>query len=144
MNKFENVQLNDEIYSLVFGLGTVVFVLAKSLRLEGYFIFQVAYKNGQKVYYTEDGKPNWCKDQGNCNSTIYYKDEVDFDKVDTSVKKKVMKKQKINKLRYEDQLEMRSPAGAWVDANLMPDIMVDNAIANGEYHLFRKMKISDE
>jgi hypothetical protein len=43
-----------------------------------------------------------------------------------------------------DTLEMLSPAGAWIDANLMPDIMVDNAINDGEYHLFREMIIEDE
>ena len=37
-----------------------------------------------------------------------------------------------------------SPAGGWIDADLMPDIMVDNAINNGEYHLFRKMKSQAE
>jgi hypothetical protein len=35
---------------------------------------------------------------------------------------------------------MKSPAGAWIDANLMPDVMVDNAINNEEYHLFRQKK----
>ena len=35
---------------------------------------------------------------------------------------------------------MMNPAGGWIDANTMPDIMVENAIRNKEYHLFRKMK----
>jgi len=140
MEKFANVTLNDEIYSLVFGLGKVIFVLTKPLRLDGYFIFEVKYNNGQRVHYTADGKPNWCQDINNCTKTICYKREIDFDDLDTKVKKKVLKKSKIKKLRSKDALEMMSPAGGWVDANLMPDIMVDNAIGNEEYHLFRKMK----
>lgn len=141
MHKFEKIKLTDEIYSMVFGLGKVVFVLTKSLRLDGYYIFEVQYDNGQKVFYTEDGRPNWCQDKTKCSMTICYKKEVDFDKVDMKPKKKILKKQKISKLRYEDSLEMMSPAGGWIDANLMPNIMVDNAIANEEYHLFRKMKV---
>ena len=140
MEKFTDIKLNDEIYSLVFGLGKVIFVLTKSLRLEGYFIFEVEYDNGQRVHYTADGKPNWCQDINNCTKTICYKHEIDFDDLDTKLKKKVLKKNKIKKLRSEDALEMMSPAGGWIDANLMPDIMVDNAIGNEEYHLFRKMK----
>ena len=140
MNKFADIKLNDEMYSIVFGLGKVIFVLAKSLRLEDYFIFEVQYENGQKVYYTEDGKPNWCRDINNCSKTIYYKEEVNFDELDIKPKKKIFTKNKINELRYQDALEMMSPAGGWIDANLMPDIMVENAIGSEEYHLFRKMK----
>ena len=140
MTKFTDIKLNDEMYSIVFGLGKVVFVLTKSLRLDGYFVFEVEYDNGQKVYYTEDGKPNWCRDINNCTKTIFYKHEVNFDALDTKPKRKILTKNKINELRYNDTLEMMSPAGGWIDANLMPDIMVDNAINNEEYHLFRKMK----
>jgi len=140
MNKFTDIKLNDEMYSIVFGLGKVIFVLANSLRVDGYFVFEVEYENGQKVHYTEDGKPNWCQDINNCTKTIYYKHEINFDDLDTKVKRKILKRNKINKLRYEDKLEMMSPAGGWIDANLMPDIMVENAIRNEEYHLFRKMK----
>ena len=140
MNKFTDIKLNDEMYSIVFGLGKVIFVLAKSLRLEDYFIFEVEYENGQKVYYTEDGKPNWCRDINNCTKTIYYKEEVNFDELDIKPKKKIFTKNKINELRYQDALEMMSPAGGWIDANLMPDIMVDNALQKEQYHLFRKKK----
>jgi len=140
MNKFKDVKLNDEIYSVVFGFGKVVFVLTKSLRLDGYYVFEVEYTNGQRVHYTEDGKPNWCQDLKSCTATIYYKYEVDLDTLDTKLKKKAINKNKIIKLRYENSLEMMSPAGTWIDARLMPDIMVDNAIRNEEYHLFRKMK----
>jgi hypothetical protein len=140
MTKFTDVKLNDEIYSIVFGLGKVIFVLTKSLRLDGYYVFEVEYKNGQRVHYTEDGRPSWCKDKNNCTKTICYKHEVNFDELDTKPKRKILTKNKIDKLRYKDALEMMSPAGGWIDANLMPDIMVDNAINNEQYHLFRKMK----
>jgi len=140
MSKFTDIKLNDEMYSIVFGLGKVIFVLTNSLRVDGYFVFEVEYDNGQKVHYTEDGKPNWCQDINNCTKTIYYKHEIDFDDRDTKVGRKVLKKNKINILRYADKLEMMSPAGGWIDANLMPDMMVENAIRNEEFHLFRKMK----
>jgi len=140
MTKFTDIKLGDEMYSVVFGLGKVIFVLAKALRLDGYYVFEVKYENGQKVHYTEDGRPGWCQDINECAKTIYYKYEVDFETLDTKIKKKPLPKHKIDKLRHNDMLEMMSPAGGWIDASLMPEIMVENAINNGEYHLFRKMK----
>ena len=140
MNRFIDIELNDQMYSVVFGLGKVIFVLAKPLRLDGYYVFEVEYDNGQRVHYTEDGKPGWCKDIRNCAKTIHYKSEVNFDTLDTTVENKMLKRHQIDKLRNNDILEMMSPAGGWIDANLMPNIMVDNAINNGEYNLFREMK----
>jgi len=140
MTRFIDIKLGDEMYSVVFGLGKVIFVLARALRLDGYYVFEVEYNNGQKVHYTEDGRPGWCKDMNKCIQTTYYKHEINFDELDTKVKSKILKKYKIDKLRNDDILEMLSPAGGWIDASLMPDIMVDNAINNGEYHLFRKME----
>jgi hypothetical protein len=140
MDRYEDVKLDDEMYSVVFGLGKVIFVLAKSLRLDGYYVFEVEYENGQRVYYTEDGRPSWCRDMNKCTKTVYYKSEVNFNEVDTSSESAPMTKFKIDKLRFDDALEMKSPAGAWIDANLMPDVMVDNAINNEEYHLFRQKK----
>ncbi len=140
MTKFTDIKLHDEMYSVVFGLGKVVFVLAKSLRLDGYYIFEVEYENGQRTHYTEDGRPGWCKNINNCTRTIHYKHEVDFDCLDTNVENKILKKHKIDKLRNKNTLEMMSPAGGWINASLMPDIMVNNGINKGQYHLFRKMK----
>ncbi|MFT5661089.1 MAG: hypothetical protein ACI9TV_001735 [Sulfurimonas sp.] len=140
MNKFVDIKLNDEMYSIVFGLGKVVFALAKSLRVDGYYIFEVQYDNGQRVHYTEAGKPGWCQDFNHCAKTIYYRHEVNFDDLDTTIKKEMLTKHKIEKLKHEDTLEMMSPAGGWIDASLMPDIMVTNAVNNREYELFREMK----
>ena len=140
MAKFTDIKLNDEMYSIVFGLGKVIFVLTKPLRVDGYFVFEVKYDNGQRVHYTEDGKPNWCQDINYCSKTIYFKKEVNFDALETKRKKKILKKNKVDKFRYENTLEMLSPAGGWINAKLMPDIMVDNAINNEEFHLFRKLK----
>jgi len=140
MTRFTDIKLDDAMYSVVFGLGKVIFVLTKSLRLDGYYVFEVEYENGQKVHYTEDGKPGWCKDINNCAKTIHYKSEVDFDTLDTKTESKLLKKHQITKLQDNDTLEMMSPAGGWIDASLMPDMMVDNAINHGEYHLFREMQ----
>lgn len=140
MDIFKDIKLDDEMYSVVFGLGKVIFVLAKSLRLDGYYVFEVEYENGQRVYYTEDGRPSWCRDMNKCTKTVYYRNEVNFNEVDTSSECAPMTKHKIDKLRSDGFLEMKSPAGGWIDVNLMPDVMVDNAINNEEYHLFRKKK----
>lgn len=143
MNKFENIEVGHEIYSIVFGIGKVNFVLAKSLRLDGYYIFEVTYNNGQKVWYTEEGQPDWCQEKNACTKTILFKDEITIDDIDTTPPKKLLKKKKILKLHLEDNLEMKSPAGAWIDSSLMPDILFDNAINNKEYHLFRERITSE-
>lgn len=140
MKKFTNVKCGDEIYSLVFGLGEVTFVLDESLRMDEYYIFTVEYKNGPKSSYTEDGKPNWCEDKNKCNKTILYKSEVDFTTLDSKPNEKVLTLEKIIKHKSSGKLEMQSPAGAWVNASLMPNKMVDRAIAVGNLHLFRKRK----
>jgi len=139
MTKFADIKLDDEIYSVVFGLGVVIFVLDKSLRLDGYFAFEVEYENGRRVHYTEDGRPGWCKDINKCAKTICYRSEVDLDTLDKSTDAEPLKRHVIDKLRENFMLEMKSPAGGWVDSNLMPDSMVDEALENAEYHLFRKM-----
>jgi hypothetical protein len=139
MSKFTDIKLHDEMYSIVFGLGKVIFVLAKSLRLDGYYVFEVEYDNGQRVYYTEDGRPSWCQDMNKCTKTVCYKHEVDITQFDSAQERKILTKYEINNLRYDDALEMMSPAGGWINVDLMPDIMVDNAINNEEYYLFRKM-----
>ena len=141
MTRFTDITLDDEMYSVVFGLGKVIFVLTKKLRLDGYYVFEVEYTSGQKVHYTEDGKPGWCKDINNCSKTIHYKSEVDFDILDTKSENRLLKKHQIIKLQDSDTLEMMSPAGGWIDVNMMPDMMVDNALNHGEYHLFRKIII---
>jgi len=144
MNKFADVELNDEIYSMIFGMGKVIFVLAKPLRLDGYYVFEVKYENGQRVHYTEDGRPSWCRDMKKCNRTICFKDEVDMCALDTNTHDiERLTLNRITQLKEHDELDMLSPAGGWVDANLMPDIMVDNAINNEEFHLFREKKKLD-
>ena len=141
MTKFTDIKLGDEMYSVVFGLGKVIYVLDKPLRLDGYYAFEVEYESGEKVHYTEDGRPGWCKDINKCAKTIHYKHEINFDELDTKAEEEILKRHVIDKLRDKYTLEMMSPAGGWIDASLMPDIMVDNAINNGEYHLFREMKL---
>lgn len=141
MTKFADIKLHDKMYSVVFGHGKVIFVLTKPLRLEGYFVFEVEYENGQKVHYTEDGRPGWCKDINQCSKTIHYTSEVNFDALDTKTEDTVLKKHQINKLRNSDTLEMMSPAGGWIDVNLMPDMMVENAMNHEEYHLFREIVV---
>lgn len=135
-NKFKDVKVDDEIYSLVFGKGKVIFVLSEKYRIPNCYTFQVEYKNDQRVYYTTDGEPNWCTSKTSCKRTICFMDEVDLD---YSANYKKLKKKDIKRLLDDEMIEMRSPAGGWIDASLMPDMMIQNAIKNKDYHLFREM-----
>ena len=140
MKRFSEIKLGDKIYSVVYGIGEVIFVLDKKYRLDGYFVFEVEYKDSCTVHYTENGIPGWCRDMNSCASTIYYRDEIDLEKFDSSAVEITLKKYEIRELRDNYQLEMISPAGHWIDASLMPDLLVDKAIASNKFHMFREMK----
>jgi hypothetical protein len=140
MHKFSEVKLGDKIYSVVYGTGNVIFVLEKERRLDGYFVFEVEYKDGCKVHYTEDGKPGWCRDINLCASTIFYRDDIDVEKFDSTAVEIPLKRYEIISLREKYLLEMISPAGHWIDASLMPDLLVDKTLAANDLQMFREMK----
>lgn len=137
MGYFKDIKLEDKIYSLVYGEGTVNFVLDEKVRTEGFYIFQVEYNNG-KVYYTEDGVPEWCNEF--CTQTVFYKDDLDIPESDfTRVDTEMLSMKKIVKFKEQDKLEMRAPSGAWRNVNQCPPKEFLDAIKNEKFYLFRKI-----
>lgn len=138
MSYFEGVELEDEVYSIVYGTGKVNFVLAEKLRTNGFFAFQVQF-NMDKVYYTEDGIPEWCSN-GGCVQTIFYKNDLEKPEMDyETIEKALLSKKKILDLQSKGKLEMRVPSGAWINVNECPAKVVVKALKDGEYYLFRKV-----
>jgi len=139
MNYFDKVELKDEVYSLVYGNGTVNYVLDKKLRTEGFYTFQVQFTDN-KVFYTTEGVPEWCSSTG-CHQTVYYKSDLDKPESDfENIRKDLLSKKKIVKLKKQGKLEMRCPSGAWRNVEECPPVVVLAAIKYEEFYLFRKVQ----
>jgi len=130
MAYFDNAQVGDKVYGLIFGKGKIIECYADS-----HYTVMVRFSNGYEVPYTEDGIPGW----GNFKKqTCYYRKDVDLTKVDFSVAPKVLSHEKIIKLREKDKLEVRLPSGVWESVKNCPDEYIEDICENEKYHLFRK------
>ena len=130
MAYFDNVQVGDKVFGLVFGRGKVAQVFEES-----HYKMLVKFKNGYEVPYTEDGIPGW----GNFKKqTIYYKNDIDLTDVDFSPVTKVLSAKKIIKLREKKKLEVRLPSGIWSNCKKCVKEYVEEMLEAENYHLFRK------
>ena len=68
MSYFEKVKCGDQVFGLVFGLGTVSKVFD-----DGYYKLMVEFDNDHEVPYTDDGIPGWGKFK---EQTLFYKDDI--------------------------------------------------------------------
>ena len=137
MAYFDDVELNDEVYSLIYGKGRVKYVLDVKLRTTGFYIFQVEFKSAD-IFYTEDGIPEWCSKDGNCQ-TVYYKGDPEMPELDfQTIDKDLLSRKKILKLKEQGKLEMRVPSGAWMNVNEIPPKVYIYALKHDELYLFRK------
>jgi len=130
---FKNVQEQDIVFGLVYGPGVVTRVFG-----EAYYTFEVTYKNGQCVPYTEDGIPGW-----NANldyQTVYYKRDIDFFDLDMTPQEDVLSPKKIIKLRAKKELEILCPSGIWQTLDHCPTFVAERYLENNLWHLFRKIQ----
>ena len=140
MRYFSKVKVGQEVFSLVFGKGTVVFTLPKEHRLDGFYVFAAEYeKKKQKVHYTVDGYPNWASSDG-CCQTVFYKNDIDFSDMDIQPLNKILSEKQILKYREKDVLEMQCPSGIWRNINECPEKLVNKAFKKAKDYLFRKQK----
>lgn len=130
MAYFENAQVGDKVYGLIFGKGKIIECYENS-----HYTIMVRFKNGYEVPYTEDGIPGW----GNFKKqTCYYREDVDLTKVDFAPSNKVLSHKKIIKLREKDKLEVKLPSGAWGNIKKCPETYIEEICEKELYHLFRK------
>ena len=139
MHYFNKVKVGQEVFSLVYGMGVVVFALPKEHRLDGFFIFAAEYSKGQRVHYTIDGFPNWSNADG-CCQTVFYKEDVNLSDIDIQPANKILSEKQILKHKDKDTLELRCPSGIWRNASECPEHLVKKALKKDKYYLFRKQK----
>jgi len=132
---FKNIEKDNFVYSLIYGEGKVKNVLPKGARVEGFYIFSVQFDKNL-IHYTEDGVPNWCGND--CGTqTIFYKQDIDFERVDFKPIEEELSIKKIKKLRDSGKLEMLCPSGLWRNIEACPLEIVQNAIKKAKTSLFR-------
>lgn len=137
MRYFSKVTVDEEVFSLVYGKGTVSMVLPKKQRIDGFYIFAAKYQNDKVVHYTVDGFPNWCSSEG-CMQTVFYLDDVDLTDMDIQPTCTILSQKKILKYQEKGNLEIRCPSGIWRNIDEVPEKIVKKALKKDSYHLFRK------
>lgn len=131
MQYFRNVKKDDDVFSLVFGLGVVSEVFDKNpYKLRVKFI-----NSNYKIFYTDEGIPNWGKFK---HQTLFFKDDIDLSDYDFSAITEVLSAKKIIKLRDEKRLQVRLPSGIWCDIKKNVREYSEEMFEKQMHHLFRK------
>ena len=134
---FENVNVGDAVYGFIYGKGEVTYVIDDKFDMDGFYVFEVTYENGESVFYTREGVPNWCNADG-CLQTVYWMYDIEIMDEDFSPSEGGLTPKKIMKLRSKDKLEMKCPSGIWRNVTDCPDTVFLGAITKEQFHLFRK------
>lgn len=132
MSYFKKVKENDKVFGLVFGPGKIVSVWEDS-----HYTFEVQYKNGMTVPYTEEGFPGW--NNGKLDfQTVFYANEIDLMDHDFAPTEEVLSAKKIIKLRAKNKLEIKCPSGLWQPLGKCPREIGEQYLEENKLHLFRK------
>lgn len=128
---FKKVKVNEKVYGVVFGNGTV-----RSVWENSYYAFEVEYETGDIVPYTIEGYPAWNNGEF---QTVFYKSEIDLMNYDISTNQsETLDAKKIAKLKSKNKLEMKCPSGIWQNSNKCPGYVFRDYINSELFHLFRK------
>ena len=143
MKYLSDIQIDDEVISIIYGDGIITNVLDKQRRADGFFMCTASYldDNGGEffIHYTEDGIASWCnKDIALCGKTIYIKADLDIKIYDYSANTKPLSMKKIKKLYDSEELEIRTPAGFWLDIDKVPESLINKYIKKGFEYMFRE------
>ena len=132
MSYFKDIQVGDEVFGLVFGLGVVSNVFDE----DSYYRLLVEFKNDFEVPYTSDGIPGWGKFK---EQTLFFKTDIDLTQCDFSPVHKILTPKKIIKLRDKKRLEVRMPSGLWRAYDKQIKQYTQELLEDVKYHLFRKI-----
>ena len=134
MGYFKKVDIGDRVFGLVFGPGKVRSVWDK----DSFYTFEVEFDNGYVVPYTIDGVPGWSVNLD--YQTLFYKNEIDLEKMDFTPTNKVLSVKKIIRLRDKKKLEVKCPSGVWQKVDKCPSYVTEGYLEQGKLFLFRKAK----
>ena len=141
MHYFSKVKMGQEVFSLIYGKGTVIFVLPKEHRLDGFYVFAAEYAKNNKVYYTIDGLPNWSNNDTACQ-TVFYPEDINFKDMNIQAPNKIPSEKQILKYQEKGILEIQCPSGIWRNVDEVPKTLMKKAFKKSKFYLFRKQQDS--
>lgn len=137
----KKIDKEDTLISMYFGRSTKIRLLG-----DGNYIVAAYFPTADvEVMYTEDGIPNWgCA--GDKEQTVFLERDLknlkftdfDFSALGT---KDMVDEYDLKNYKNNDtltKLQIRTHIGMWRDISSAPMSYIENAIANKEFHLFRK------
>jgi len=127
---FNNAKEGEIVYGLVYGEGIIATVYD-----DGFYKFEVEYKNHQRVPYDEQGVPGWANFE---YQTVFYPKDVEISKFDNSPSTEVLTPKEIITLRRNNRLEIKCPSGLWSELDKCPGSVIEEYLENNMLHLFRK------
>jgi len=136
MSYFDKIKVGDIVFGLVYGKGEVIYAINDKYMIQSFYSFEVEYANGQRVFYTPEGIPNWSN--SNDFQTVFYEKDIHLCDLDIEPIEDILGVKKIIKYRDKKVLEMRCPSGVWVSVHKCPLNFAENALENGSFHLFRR------
>jgi len=71
---------------------------------------------------------------------VFYKNDIDFDRVDFKPSDDALSIKKVKKLRGTGKLEMKCPSGLWRNADECPIKIITDAISKSKTYLFRMVE----
>jgi len=131
MSYFKDVNVGDDVFGLVFGLGKVSQVFDEN----SHYRILVEFKNEFEIPYTSDGIPGWGKFK---EQTLFFKTDIDLTECDFSPVHKILTPKKIIKLRDKKRLEVRMPSGIWRIYDKQVKEYTQDLLEDEKFHLFRK------
>ena len=136
MGYFKDVNIGDEVYSLVYGIARVEYVVPQPSRVEGFYALGVVFGCGKRIHYTEDGVADWNKKLH--YQTLYYEnDRPQVAEMLASITGPVEGAIDINNL---EGIYVKCPSGTWLPATDCPKAIVKKAIKSGITQLFRAVR----
>ena len=139
MGYFDNAEVGEKVFGLVQGNLTIVDVVPKDKRIEGFAAITCENKEGKQFHYTINGLPGWALGYCNCQ-TLYYPKDLDMTELDTTATCRVLSEKKIRKLLAKDELQIRCPSGVWMNTDVVPEGLIERALKKDNYHLFREIE----
>jgi hypothetical protein len=134
MAYFDDVQIGESVFGLVFGVGKVVDILE-----DHFYKFLVEFHNGYTIWYDRNGIPQWGNFQ---EQTVFYKDYIlDSDILEEYDFKPAIEDltpEDIIRYREKDKLEVKCPSGLWTDYKKCPIEYLVHLYETQSFNKFRK------
>lgn len=137
MHYLSNAKPGDKVFGLVQGHLTIKSIVPEKYRIPGAAAITCENSKGKQFHYSMEGQPMWAFNYCDCR-TLYRLEDVDLSDLDMATSPKLLSEKRIKKLLAKDKLQLRVPSGLWMDTDIIPKHLVDKALNNLHWHLFKE------